>query len=160
MATGLLRLWVWIPPGGWMFVCCECFVLSGRCLCDKLITRPEESYRLWCVVCDLEKTNLNEEGQDPLGGYRTKKKKILGYTKSAWGNKWQTISLAKWATEWQHILSLSIQHPWQSWVMHTQFWMETKNKWILNLVANGEHTEIGWDNVNPGQGSAGVLWIR
>ena len=38
-----------------MFVCCECCVLSGRGLCDGLITRPEESYRLWCViVCDLE----------------------------------------------------------------------------------------------------------
>jgi len=33
-----------------MFVCCECCVLSGRGLCDGLITRPEESYRLWCVV--------------------------------------------------------------------------------------------------------------
>jgi len=30
-------------------------VLSGRGLCDELFTRPEESYRLWCVVvCDLE----------------------------------------------------------------------------------------------------------
>jgi len=30
-------------------------VLSGRGLCDGLITRPEESFRLWCVVvCDLE----------------------------------------------------------------------------------------------------------
>jgi len=28
--------------------------LSGRGLCDELIARPEESYRLWCVVCDLE----------------------------------------------------------------------------------------------------------
>jgi len=29
--------------------------LSGRGLCDELITRPDESYRLWCVVvCDLE----------------------------------------------------------------------------------------------------------
>jgi hypothetical protein len=38
-----------------MFVCCEWYVLSGRGLCDELITRPEESYRLWCVVgCDLE----------------------------------------------------------------------------------------------------------
>jgi hypothetical protein len=38
-----------------MFVCCECCVLSGRCLCDELITRPEGSYRLWCVVvCDLQ----------------------------------------------------------------------------------------------------------
>jgi hypothetical protein len=28
--------------------------LSGRGFCDGLITRPEESYRLWCVlVCDL-----------------------------------------------------------------------------------------------------------
>ena len=31
-------------------------MLSGRGLCDELITRPEESYRLWCVVvCDLER---------------------------------------------------------------------------------------------------------
>jgi len=38
-----------------MSVCCECCVLSGRGLSDELITRPEESYRLWCVVvCDLE----------------------------------------------------------------------------------------------------------
>jgi len=30
-------------------------VLSGRGLCDGLITRPEESYRLWrVVVCDQE----------------------------------------------------------------------------------------------------------
>ena len=40
---------------GGMDVCCECCVLSDRGLCDELITRPEESYRLWCVVvCDLE----------------------------------------------------------------------------------------------------------
>jgi hypothetical protein len=51
----LLRLWLRIPPGAWMSVCCECCVLSGRGLCDGLITRPEESYRLWCVdVCDQE----------------------------------------------------------------------------------------------------------
>ena len=54
-AARLLRLWVRIPPGAWMFVCCECCVLSGRGLCDWLITRPEESYRLWrVVVCDQE----------------------------------------------------------------------------------------------------------
>ena len=54
-AARLLRLWVQIPPGAWMPVSCECCVLSGRGLCDELITRPEESYRLWCViVCDLE----------------------------------------------------------------------------------------------------------
>ena len=58
-AARLLRLWVRIPPGAWMFVLgavCVCVcVLSGRGLCDGLITHPEESYRLWCVVvCDLE----------------------------------------------------------------------------------------------------------
>ena len=42
-----------------MFVCCKCCVLSGRGLCDELITRPEESYRLWCVVvCDLETSRM------------------------------------------------------------------------------------------------------
>ena len=54
VASRLLRSWVRIPPGAWIFVCCECRVLSGRGLCDELITRPEESYWLWCVVvCDL-----------------------------------------------------------------------------------------------------------
>jgi len=34
-------------------------VLSGRGLCDELITRPEESYQLWCVVvCDLETSRM------------------------------------------------------------------------------------------------------
>jgi hypothetical protein len=34
-------------------------VLSGRGLCDELITRPEESYRLCCaVVCDLEASRI------------------------------------------------------------------------------------------------------
>ena len=43
-------------PTGGMNVCrCECCVLSGRGLCNDLITRPEESYRQWCVVvCGLE----------------------------------------------------------------------------------------------------------
>ena len=42
-----------------MSVNCECCVLSGRGLCDKLIIRPEESYRLWCVVeCDLETSRM------------------------------------------------------------------------------------------------------
>jgi hypothetical protein len=42
-------------PIGGMDVCCECRVLLGRGLSDELITRPEDSYRLRCVVvCDLE----------------------------------------------------------------------------------------------------------
>ena len=51
----LLGLRVRIAPGTWTSVSCVCCVLSGRGLCDELITRPEESYSLWCVVvCDLE----------------------------------------------------------------------------------------------------------
>jgi len=46
------------PIGGGgrgMDVCRECCVLSRRSLCDGLITRPEGSYRVWCVVeYDLE----------------------------------------------------------------------------------------------------------
>ena len=58
-AAHLLRSWVRIPPGAWIFVCCECRVLSGRGPCDELITRPEESYRLCCVVvCDLETSRM------------------------------------------------------------------------------------------------------
>jgi len=35
-------------------------VLSGGSLCDVLITRPKESYRLWCVVvCDLETSRMS-----------------------------------------------------------------------------------------------------
>jgi len=59
VAARLLRSWVRIPPGAWIFVCCECRVLSGRGLCDELITRPEESYRLWRVVAyDLETSRI------------------------------------------------------------------------------------------------------
>jgi hypothetical protein len=49
--TALSKAWVfgrslatiagWNPAGEWMSVCCECFVLSGRGLCEGLVTRPE-----------------------------------------------------------------------------------------------------------------------
>jgi hypothetical protein len=54
-AARMLRSWVWIPPGAWMFVCC---VLSGRGLCNELITRPEgrkwwhiHTTSTWTCVC-------------------------------------------------------------------------------------------------------------
>ena len=49
-------------------------MLSGRVLCDELITRPEESYRLWCVVVrDLEDLK-NEEAMTRIGLQRHSKK--------------------------------------------------------------------------------------
>jgi len=64
--------------GAWMYVCCECCVLSGRGLCDELIAHPEESYRLWCVVvCDLEKLTSWMRRRRPTRGLsRQVKKKI------------------------------------------------------------------------------------
>ena len=65
-----------------MFVCFECRVLSGRGCCDELITRPEESYRLWCVVvCDLENLK-NEEAMTRVGLQRHRKKKLFADWKS------------------------------------------------------------------------------
>jgi hypothetical protein len=59
LVTARSKVWVFgrslpgiagsIPAGeGWMFIFCECCVLSGG-LCVGLITRPEKSYRVWCV---------------------------------------------------------------------------------------------------------------
>ena len=57
----LLVLWVWIPPGTWMSVFCECCALLGRGSCDGLITRPEESYQLWCItVCNLRISRMRQ----------------------------------------------------------------------------------------------------
>jgi len=49
----LLTLFIYLPadivgsnPKGDMDVCCKWCVWSGRGLCDELLTRPEESYRL------------------------------------------------------------------------------------------------------------------
>ena len=50
------------PTGAWMSVCFECCVLSGRGLCDELITGPEESYQLRCiVVCDQEPSRMRRQ---------------------------------------------------------------------------------------------------
>jgi len=50
-----------------MPVSCECCVLSGSGLAVGLITRPEESYRLWCViVCERESSIMRTPW--PTGG--------------------------------------------------------------------------------------------
>jgi hypothetical protein len=54
-----------------VFFCC---VLSGRGLCDELITRPEESYRLWHVVVYYHE-NLEDEEAIARDGLQSQKKK-------------------------------------------------------------------------------------
>jgi hypothetical protein len=57
--------------------CLSC-VLSGRGLCDELITCPEETCRLWCIiVCD--KTSWYEEAIAHAGLQSQKKKVIIHY---------------------------------------------------------------------------------
>jgi len=56
-----------------MFVCCECYVLSGRGLCDEL-SLVQRSSTDWCVVvCDLENL-MNEEPIALIGLQRHKKR--------------------------------------------------------------------------------------
>ena len=53
-------------------------MLSGRDLCDELITRPQESYRLRCVVVgDLENLK-NEEAMTRVGSQCHSKRKVSG----------------------------------------------------------------------------------
>jgi len=62
-----------------------CGVLSGSGLCDGLITRPEKSYRLWCVVvCDIETSWMRRPW--PTGGCRATKKTV----------KWNSWNIHVW----------------------------------------------------------------
>jgi hypothetical protein len=42
-----------------MSVCCECYALSGRGLCDGPTTRLEESYHVCVCVLSVIKGNYN-----------------------------------------------------------------------------------------------------
>jgi hypothetical protein len=78
-AARLLRLLVRIPLGTRMFVSCECCVSSDRGLCDELIARPEESYRLWCVVVSDRETSRTLRPWPTLGRSATGKKIELSF---------------------------------------------------------------------------------
>jgi hypothetical protein len=56
----------------------ECCVLSGRVLRVGLITRAEESYRLWCVVvCDRETSIMRSPWPTAGGGAVAKWRKFI-----------------------------------------------------------------------------------
>jgi hypothetical protein len=70
-AASLLRLWVRIPHGTCMPVI-SVVSCQEKSICDELITRLEESYRLWCVVvCDLETSWMRR----PLAHWRMSRQK-------------------------------------------------------------------------------------
>jgi hypothetical protein len=80
--------------GLWIPVFCECFVLSGRGPCVGLITRPEESYRVYVCVCvcvcvwaSVIRCNNNSLHLQWVGrGGQTKKKRQRkkGRTQQSW----------------------------------------------------------------------------
>jgi hypothetical protein len=82
-AVHLMRLRVLISPVR-VDVCRDFCILSGRGLNDELITRPEESYRLWCdVVCGLETSRIRRSWpalcSSPIGKKKLRKNGV--YTK-------------------------------------------------------------------------------
>jgi hypothetical protein len=58
VAARLLGLRVRILPKAWVSTYCECYVLSGRGLCDELITCPHECYRQRCDLGVLAHVGL------------------------------------------------------------------------------------------------------
>ena len=72
-AVCLLGLWVRIPTNVCISVSCERCGFSGPY--DELITRPQESCPLWCVVlCDLE--TLRKRRLWPTSGRKTTGKNV------------------------------------------------------------------------------------
>ena len=110
-----------------MDVCRECCVLSGRGLCDELITRPEESYRLWCVVeCDLETSWMRRS----TGGCRAKRRRrrrrrsfidILHHH-NAYNLTHiliQFLFYSLWRKIWLLVISID-KSPWRKWEEYEQ----------------------------------------
>ena len=66
-------------------------MLSGRGLCDELITRPEVSYRLCCVVvCDLETSRMGAPYIYDISHLRVKSAHNFGKNVSIFVNMLQT----------------------------------------------------------------------
>jgi hypothetical protein len=95
-----------------MLVSCDCCVFLVRGLCDELITRPEESYRMWCVfVCDLETSWMRKSW--PTGGCRAKNRQTNKQNPKDWdqvfvrdvGNYLSTHTASSWYRYWRQIFT-------------------------------------------------------
>jgi hypothetical protein len=116
-----------------MFICCECSVLSGRGLCDGLITRPEESYRLWSVVvCDKE-TSKNEEAK---ARYRAVKNTITMGRNARKTNK-ETIIYILW------LINMTGPTQQRSWL---RYW--ATNRKVAGSIPDGVIGILYWHNTS------------
>jgi hypothetical protein len=78
-AARLLGLWVRITPEAWMFVSCECCVLSGWGLCDVPITLHAERRSVWSRNLKKEQTMTRAGPQRRRRGKKTKHMDWIGY---------------------------------------------------------------------------------
>jgi len=68
--------------------------LSGRGLCDELITRPQESYRLCCVVvCDLETSRMGAPYTYDISSLKVNNLTLILLT---WRKWWAPNNASKW----------------------------------------------------------------
>jgi len=94
--------------------------LSGRGLCDELITRPEESYRLCCVVvCDLETSRM---GAPYIYDIRRLRVNDLTLILLTWRKWWAPNNASK-----EHMgfnsgfKGLNVEFQWHLWkIMHSE----------------------------------------
>jgi len=110
----LLGLWVWILPQAWWSLSCKCCVLSGRDLCDGLITHPEESYWLLCVWV-WSWSLKNEEALAHLGLSRHKKF-LSAPCRNVGGSRSIVQLILNLSTIWKRLVSFTLRplYPWET----------------------------------------------
>ena len=67
-------------------------MLTGRGLSDELITRPEESYRLWCVVVCDQKNLKNVVAMARVGPQRHREQNQTNILQKLVGRKDRVLS--------------------------------------------------------------------
>jgi len=95
----------------WMTVSCGCCVLLGRGLCVGVVTRPVESYRMWCVVlCDLETSRMRRQWL-ALGRSNARKQNICVITWVRYPVPWQLYKNRNhWYSTTCKVKSNEVQH--------------------------------------------------
>ena len=121
-------------PTGDTDVCRECCVLSRRCLCDELITRPEESCRLWCVVvCDLETSWMTRPW--PTGGCCAKNKQTK---KNKQIMKLLTVHFSPISFYLKHPQAKAVPNKWWSKVLlHVCGTLHQNPMWPSDIIVFG-----------------------
>jgi hypothetical protein len=111
-----------------MFVCCACRVLSGTSLCNELITLPDESYRLWCILeCYLETSWMRRPW--PTWGCCAKLKNIYIYCFPSWSNINTLCAMVYYKR-----FSVSRVDHWVQKFGH--LWATGRITWVLSLSQN------------------------